>query len=171
VSAYNDIEEAREEAYRTFMGAADADSLTSSARAQIQESIEAAYEGSASWFDWGESEAGNFWALLGADTALLAVYTPTRAALLRQWLESAGVAVASSAMATEAASFQTLVLGTAEGSADTVGDIVVAAGEAGSVLTTAASSRTTWIVGGIVALAIVGFWVNSKANRALGRLG
>lgn len=118
MSAYNDIDEARESALTTLQAiGARYNSETSE---WLSSEVERAYEASESWYDWGESEAGAFWAALASYAQTWkssAGLSDSDYSKIVAWLAAAGYAVESSERSAEAQSVYSVVSDTVVASA------------------------------------------------------
>ena len=117
MSAYNSIDEAYANAVQVLTDAANSDGLGIVELEAILSDVDAAYEDTESWFDWGESEAGAFWANLAARSVYWSAFSDDRQARIDAWLAQVPVAVASSAQTVEDQSYYTIAAGTVEASA------------------------------------------------------
>ena len=152
MSAYNSIDEAYANAVQVLTDAANSDGLGIVELEAILSDVDAAYEDTESWFDWGESEAGAFWANLAARSVYWSAFSDDRQARIDAWLAQVPVAVASSAQTVEDQSYYTIAAGTVEASA-------ADAKAAGEQAATAAGDWRVWAAAaaaGAVLLRVVG---------------
>jgi hypothetical protein len=130
VSAYNNIDEARDSALSVLSAAADSDGLPGYAKDAVLADVNAAYDESSSWLDWGESEAGAFWTALANRAISWGVFSDARQERIDAWLVQAGKAVASSAATADEQSYITIGTGTITESAEDLADAGKATGSA-----------------------------------------
>lgn len=118
MSAYNDTEEAKTEAFDVVRRTAGANGWSLDDLGEVEADIEAAYDkaDAAAW--WG-ADVAVFWAEL---RIYAQDWEAARSDELRDWLDSALVTVGTVAAAEEAQSAATILGGAVAGSAEDIGD-------------------------------------------------